>query len=99
MRIALLSDIHGNLIALDTVLHELAQESIDQIICLGDVGALGPQPRQVIDRLRQLRCPVVMGNTDAWLLRPPVATQTASENQRIMYAITTWCAEQLSLTD
>jgi len=71
MRIALIADIHGNLVALETVLHELAQESIDQILCLGDVGALGPQPHEVIDRLRQLQCTVVLGNTDAWLLAPP----------------------------
>jgi predicted phosphodiesterase len=99
MRIALISDIHGNLVALETVLQELAEETIDQIMCLGDVGALGPQPHEVIDRLRQLGCPVVLGNTDAWLLKPPVATPTASENQRTMYAINAWCAQQLSSTD
>jgi predicted phosphodiesterase len=99
MRIALLSDIHGNLIALETVLRELAQETIDQIVCLGDVGALGPQPREVVEHLRQLGCPVVLGNTDAWLLNPPVATHASSENQRIMYAINAWCAQQLSSTD
>ncbi len=68
MRIGLISDIHGNLLALEVVLQELAQEQVDQIICLGDVGALGPQPRQVIERLRYLHCPVILGNTDAWLL-------------------------------
>jgi len=43
MRIALLSDIHGNLFALEAVLKRLAQEKIDQIICLGDVAMFGPQ--------------------------------------------------------
>jgi predicted phosphodiesterase len=99
MRIALLSDIHGNLTALETVLQELTQEAIDQIICLGDVGALGPQPHEVVKRLRGLGCPVVLGNTDAWLLQPPVATPASTENQRIMYAINAWCAEQLSSAD
>ena len=52
MRLALLADIHGNYVALESVLQELAQESVEQIICLGDVGALGPQPHETIDRLR-----------------------------------------------
>jgi predicted phosphodiesterase len=96
MRIALLSDIHGNLFALETVLQELAQEPIDQILCLGDVAALGPQPHEVIDRLRGLHGPVVLGNTDAWLLRPPGAKTSNSE---ILSAITSWCAEQLTPED
>ena len=73
MHMALIADIHGNLLAFETLLHELAQESIDQIMCLGVVAALGPQPHEVIDRLRQLDCPVVLWNTDAWLLLPPGA--------------------------
>ncbi len=70
MRIGLISDIHGNLIALESVLSELKQEQVDRMICLGDVAALGPQPHEVIERLRELNCPVVMGNTDDWYLQP-----------------------------
>ncbi|MBO0777601.1 MAG: metallophosphoesterase family protein [Ktedonobacteraceae bacterium] len=95
MRIALVSDIHGNFVALECVLDELARERIDQIICLGDIAALGPQPREVIDRLRQLGCPVIMGNTDAWLLpSSPAASDTAT-----LRAITQWCAGQISDAD
>ena len=95
MRIALIADIHGNLVALETVLRELEQEPLDQIVCLGDVAALGPQPREVIERLRTLQCPVVLGNTDAWLLSSPVA----QSEPEILRAITRWCAEQLSAED
>lgn len=70
MRIGLIADIHGNLVALESVLRELEPEQIDQIICLGDVAALGPQPREVLARLRELGCPIVMGNTDDWYLNP-----------------------------
>ncbi|NIW96181.1 MAG: hypothetical protein GWN20_25895, partial [Phycisphaerae bacterium] len=70
MRLAIISDIHGNLIALEAVLAVLAQEEIDQMVCLGDVAATGPQPHETIARLRELNCPVVMGNTDDWLLNP-----------------------------
>jgi predicted phosphodiesterase len=64
MRIALISDIHGNLLALDAVLAELEHESFDRLICLGDV-AVGPQPREALARVRELDCPVIMGNWDA----------------------------------
>lgn len=70
MRIGLIADIHGNLIALEGVLSELKREQVDHIICLGDVAALGPQPHEVLERLRELHCPVVMGNTDDWYLQP-----------------------------
>ena len=43
MRVALLADIHGNLLGLDAVLEELEREQVDRIVCLGDV-AVGPQP-------------------------------------------------------
>lgn len=99
MRIALISDIHGNLFALETVLRELAQEHIDQMVCLGDVAALGPQPREVLDRLRALNCPVILGNTDAWLLTPQVPPEVAAAHSRATYEITVWCTEQLSSED
>lgn len=70
MRIGLIADIHGNFIALETVLNELKREQVDDIICLGDVAALGPQPHEVLERLRELNCPVVMGNVDDWYLQP-----------------------------
>jgi predicted phosphodiesterase len=99
VRIGLISDIHGNLMAFDVVLQELATDHVDQLICLGDVASLGPQPREVIERLRQAGCPVIMGNTDAWLLKPPVADPTSSESTRSMFAINHWCSEQLSEAD
>ena len=68
MRVGLIADIHGNLVALEMVLAELTEERIDRLVCLGDVAALGPRPAEVVARLRQLDCPTVLGNTDAWLL-------------------------------
>ena len=95
MRIGLIADIHGNLIALETVLAELALESLDQLVCLGDVAALGPQPGEALARLRALQCPVVMGNTDAWLLAPP----SAVDGDRVDRAITQWTIAQLTDDD
>jgi predicted phosphodiesterase len=96
MRIGLIADIHGNLFALEAVLDELAREQIDHIICLGDVAALGPQPHEVLARLQVLNCPVIMGNTDAWLLNAQVPSEVAAENSRPIYEMAVWCAEQFS---
>jgi putative phosphoesterase len=67
MRVGLISDIHGNRLALDAVLAELEKEGVDEIVCLGDV-AVGPQPGEAIERVRELGCPVIMGNWDAAFL-------------------------------
>ena len=61
MRIAIISDIHGNLVALEAVLNDLKTESIDHIVSLGDTTSGGPQPCEVIARLKTLNGPVVMG--------------------------------------
>ncbi len=70
-KIAIFSDIHGNLPALEAVLAAVAGEGVERLVCLGDLATLGPQPHEVIARVRALGCPVVMGNTDATLLSPP----------------------------
>ena len=95
MRVALISDIHGNLVALETVLSAIAQRNIDTILCLGDVAAGGPQAGEVIERLQQLDCPVVMGNTDAKLLtiQPKQLENVYSQN---VHDIDVWCAQQLT---
>jgi predicted phosphodiesterase len=67
VRLAVLSDIHGNLPALEAVLADLDHERVDELVCLGDV-ALGPQPAETVARVRALGCAVVMGNWDAWVL-------------------------------
>lgn len=70
MRLALISDIHGNKVALEAVLKTISTRHITQVVCLGDVASTGPQPCEVIKRLREVGCPIVMGNMDAWLLQP-----------------------------
>jgi len=63
-RVAFISDLHANLVALDAVLAEIDSLGVDEIICLGDIVDLGPQPQAVVDRLdaRGIRC--VRGNHD-----------------------------------
>ncbi|MBX3014808.1 MAG: metallophosphoesterase family protein [Caldilineaceae bacterium] len=98
MRVALLSDIHGNLFALEAVLAQLAREQIDQWVCLGDVAIFGPQPRETLARLQALGGPVVMGNTDAWALEPQ-PHPPRNEATEFFNAIELWGAAQLTAAD
>ncbi len=68
MKVALLSDIHSNLEALDAVLDALPE--VDRILVLGDIVGYGPDPNAVITRLRARRARAVMGNHDAAMLAP-----------------------------
>ena len=98
MRLALISDIHGNKVALEAVLDAIATEKIEHIVCLGDVAASGPQPQQTVERLKELGCPIVMGNTDATLLSPQFAP-TDDMFQQYSQDIDLWDSQQLSAAD
>lgn len=67
MKIAVLSDIHGNLEALRAVLSHLHSRQIDEIYCLGDIVGYGPHPDECIDLVREHCRRAVMGNHDAAL--------------------------------
>lgn len=69
-KLALLSDIHSNLEALDAVLEALP--AVDRIVVLGDLVGYGPDPNAVIARLRSVRARAVRGNHDQAMLTPQV---------------------------
>jgi putative phosphoesterase len=97
-RIGLISDLHGNIVALQTALAALEKLGVDQYLCMGDVATFGPNPSATVAALRGLACPVVMGNTDAWALDPhPFAYR--NEETPIIYAIELWGAQQLDDDD
>jgi putative phosphoesterase len=101
MQIAIISDIHGNNVAFEVALNDIKNQNIDQIVCLGDAIQGGPQPAEVVQNLRALNCPVVMGNADAWLLS---GTETGDEGippERLkkMGEIRVWSLSQLSEDD
>ena len=64
MRLAIVSDIHGNLPALEAVLADLEQTRPDAVVLGGDLAFGGPHPLEVMERLRGLGWPSVLGNTD-----------------------------------
>ena len=69
MRVAIFSDIHGNLRALEKILEDIKKENIDEVICLGDVLALGPNPSECLDLIINNNIKLILGNHDLYLLR------------------------------
>jgi putative phosphoesterase len=70
MRIAIVSDVHGNLTALESVLADLKQSAPDVVIHGGDLAHGGAHPAEVVDRIRELGWLGVCGNTDEMLWAP-----------------------------
>lgn len=66
MKVAVISDIHGNFQALESVLADIQKNKCDKVFCLGDLAMAGPQPRTVLDYIMN-RCQdwvIIKGNTD-----------------------------------
>lgn len=70
VRIAVVSDVHGNLTALDAVVADVARRGADLVVHGGDLALMGPRPAEVVERVRELGWPGVVGNTDELLWRP-----------------------------
>ncbi|WP_410982984.1 metallophosphoesterase family protein [Bacillus cereus] len=69
-KIAVISDIHGNIPALEAVLEDIKLKGIERIFCLGDLVGKGPQSSDVIDVVREECEQVVMGNWDDFITKP-----------------------------
>jgi len=80
MRIAILSDIHGNRTAFEAVLADLQQTSPDLILHGGDLADAGASPVEIVDRIRDLGWKGVVGNTDEMLFRPESLEEFASQS-------------------
>lgn len=85
--------------ALEAVLAAIQQEGIDDIYCLGDVAELGSQPVEVVARLRELGCPVVLGNTDAHVAARAATTEEGSGYEAIVIDVDRWTLDRLSTED
>ncbi len=83
MRIAVVSDIHGNRTAFEAVLADLRQTSPDLILHGGDLADAGASPVDIIDRIRDLGWPGVAGNTDEMLFRPESLEEFARQSPKL----------------
>jgi len=101
MRIAVLSDIHGNCLALEIILADMKDKSLDHIVCNGDMIQSGPQPRETVQLLREMKCSVVMGNSDAWLMTgvETDAHLISEERRKKLDIVRAWSLSQLDEED
>lgn len=91
-RTAILSDIHGNLAALEAVLEDVRTQTVDEIVCLGDVVGYGPRPRECLDKAMEFAF-TVLGNHDSSAIFDPEGFNTTAE--RAIF----WTREQLHTAD
>jgi len=87
MRIAFISDLHSCLTALNDTLADCARRGAEKVYCLGDVVDMGPEPEQVVERLRELNIPTIKGNHDSLDEHPPAP---------FLRDIEAWTQQQLS---
>jgi predicted phosphodiesterase len=83
MCIAIVSDIHGNFTAFERVLADLRETSPDLILHGGDLPHGGANPAEIVDRIRDLGWPGVVGNTDEMLFAPESLTEFASQSPNL----------------
>jgi predicted phosphodiesterase len=83
VRVAVLSDIHGNLVALDAVVKDLERLSPDEVWCGGDVGWGGPWASECIARVRGEGWKTVRGNTDVWITGDPQTVTSAEDRAQL----------------
>lgn len=94
MRVALVSDLHGNALALKQVLSRIEKHGADQVICLGDVATLGPEPERVLELIHESRAVCILGNHDEFMLRPAVVASYTTIP--VLIEAIDWCRAQLS---
>lgn len=96
MTIALISDIHGNLAALEAVLAEIDARGIDRVLCLGDMGGYYAQVDAVCDLLRARAIPALMGNHDWYLAEGVPCPRSNSANRCLDHQRATMRADTLA---
>lgn len=90
MRVAVISDIHGNQIALEAVLQDLErQPAVNHLVIAGDLCLNGPCPRQVLEIVRGLNCPVIQGNVDEEVVNKALDKSAKKQTS------TAWTREQI----
>lgn len=97
MRVGVLSDVHGNFVALQAVLADLERDPVDLYLILGDLVLMGPQPAECLERLRALSPAVfILGNTDHRVYDPPDESEIENDKDRLIMSIIYWTQSKLS---
>jgi predicted phosphodiesterase len=96
VRVALISDSHGNAVGLGAALDDIGRRGADLVVALGDMAQGGPQPAECLELLRDADAQVVLGNSDAFLLDPDAGAETPTERHLTQRE---WSLAQLAPTD
>lgn len=94
MKIAIISDIHANLYALDSVLEDIKEKGIAKIYCLGDLVGYHTKPNEVLDQIRFHNIPCILGNHDEKILIWDEKKTKAEEVEEKDF-VTFWTYEQI----
>ena len=81
-RIAVFSDIHGNLEALEAILNDIERNNIDEVIYLGDVIGFGPNPKECLDLIMDSRIKMVRGNHEIYQFNDDLYYNHLTEDER-----------------
>jgi predicted phosphodiesterase len=95
MKLALISDIHANLKALDATLADIALQSVDRIVCLGDIVGYNQDAAECIARIRDSDCLCVAGNHDLAVCGRITTEKFSADAERAV----AWTREQLTQDD
>ena len=86
MKIAIISDIHGNLEALKSTLEDIKSRNVDKIYCLGDIIAKGTHQQECLDLVRQYCEVIIKGNCDEYFTSDiDISTKSSEEVRRILW--------------
>jgi putative phosphoesterase len=99
MKVAFISDIHGNAIALDAVLHDIETKGIAKTYILGDLCYRGPEPKRSLDLVRSLNTEVIKGNADEWVVRGVREGEVPQKAVELMNTERQWTVEKLDHED
>jgi predicted phosphodiesterase len=99
MKMAFISDIHGNAVALDAVLDDIQALGVERIVVMGDLCYRGPEPKRALDRIRELHCSVIKGNADEWTVRGVGAGEVPDAFLERMNMERDWTVSQLDAAD
>ncbi|GAB7386432.1 metallophosphoesterase family protein [Bacillaceae bacterium] len=99
MKIAFLSDIHGNAVALEAVLEDIRRKTVDRIVVLGDIAYRGPEPERALELVRRLNSDVVKGNADEWTVRGVREGEVPPQALSMMQREREWIVSRLQPAD
>ena len=93
MKVAIFSDVHGNKEALKAIINDIQKNNIDEIICLGDVIGIGPNPKECMDIIIDNNIEMVLGNHELYFLKGTEIDDEIKEEELNHHR---WVKEQLN---